>query len=107
MIQNKIYYDKCLDFFVWEERFDNGIGVCYIEKQKRKEPAGACVTGWEEDRSSTVPDLGNANGGIVIWERVSVEVIRGMRSFGMQEWNWNGLTMWGCESDRDCMWSFC
>ena len=26
-------------------RFDNGIGVCYIEKQKRKEPAGACVTG--------------------------------------------------------------
>ncbi|ERI96754.1 hypothetical protein HMPREF1547_01119 [Blautia sp. KLE 1732] len=30
-----------------------------------------------------------------------------MRSFRMQEWNWNGLTMWGCESDRDCMWSFC
>ena len=25
--------------------------------------AGACVTGWEEDESSTVPDLGNANGG--------------------------------------------
>ena len=37
--------------------------MCYIEKQKRKEPAGACVTGGEEERSSTVPDLGNANGG--------------------------------------------